>query len=152
MNEGLEINVEIGLCTKEMAKENPIKDFEILIEEHKNKWSTQMYDYFKECLKEIKKKLKRLEELEKAFHALSKDDEKAKKELSKEIEKNRALEIIKKKNVFVWGFIHRKEEIKDFEQTYDYYKTHYGYFHSGYTFELLTEEEFNLLEKELGEK
>lgn len=45
----------------------------------------------------VAKKLKRLEELEKAFDALSKDDEKAKKELSKEIEKNRALEIIKKK-------------------------------------------------------
>ena len=43
----------------------------------------------------IEKELKRLEELEKAFDALSKDDEKAKKLLSKEIEKNRALEIIK---------------------------------------------------------
>lgn len=91
MSKGLEVNVEVGLCTKEMAKENPIKDFEILIEEHKSKWSTQMYDYFKECLNEITKKLKRLEELEKAFDALSKDDEKAKKLLSLEIEKNRAL-------------------------------------------------------------
>lgn len=44
----------------------------------------------------IEKSLKRLEELEKAFAALSKDDEKTKKLLSKEIEKNRAFEIIKK--------------------------------------------------------
>ena len=46
-------------------------------------------------LKIIEKELKRLEELEKAFDSLSKDDEKAKKLLSKEIEKNRAFEIIK---------------------------------------------------------
>ena len=44
----------------------------------------------------VAKKLKRLEELEKAFDSLSKDDEKAKELLSLEIEKNRALEIIKK--------------------------------------------------------
>lgn len=61
MSKGLEVNVKIGLCTKDMAKENPIKDFEILIEEYKDKWSKQMYDYFKECLNEIKKKLKALE-------------------------------------------------------------------------------------------
>ena len=61
MSEGLEINAEIGLCTKDMAKENPIKDFEILIEENKNKWSKQMYDYFKECLSIIEKELRALE-------------------------------------------------------------------------------------------
>ena len=58
---GKKISVEVGLCTKEMAKENPVKDFEILIEEYKDKWSKQMYDYFKECLNEIKKKLKAFE-------------------------------------------------------------------------------------------
>lgn len=52
-------------------------------------------------LKEIENELKRLEELEKAFDTLSKEDEKAKKLLSKEIEKNRAFEIIKNKNVNV---------------------------------------------------
>ena len=52
--------------------------------------------------------------------------------IQEDYRKARALEIIKEKNVFVWGFIHRQEEINDFEQTYDYYKTHYGYFHSGY--------------------
>ena len=52
----------------------------------------------------IEKELKRLEDLEyayssleKAFDALSKEDEKTKKLLSKEIEKNRAFEIIKNK-------------------------------------------------------
>lgn len=67
MSKGLDINIEIGLCTKEMAKESPIKDFEILIEEHKNKWSEQMYDYFKECLNEIKKKEKALEIIKDEF-------------------------------------------------------------------------------------
>ena len=47
-----------------------------------------------ECLKTIEEELKRLEELEKAFDALSKENEKIMKELSKEIEKNRVLEII----------------------------------------------------------
>lgn len=61
MNKGLDINIEIGLCTKDMAKEDPIKDFEILVEEYKEKWSEQMYGYFKECLNEIKKKEKALE-------------------------------------------------------------------------------------------
>lgn len=68
MSKGLEINVEVGLCTKEMAKENPIKDFEILIEEYKDKWSKQMYDYFKECLNEIKKKENILEIIKKYGH------------------------------------------------------------------------------------
>lgn len=49
----------------------------------------------------IEKELKRLEELEKAFVALSKDDEKAKKLLSKEIEKNRVLEIIKSRGIIL---------------------------------------------------
>lgn len=45
----------------------------------------------------IKKDLDRLEKLEKAFDTLSKDDEKAKKLLSVEIEKNRKLQIIEEK-------------------------------------------------------
>lgn len=61
MSKEQEVNVEMGLCTKEMAKENPIKEFEILIEEYKQKWSKQMYDYFKECLNEIKKNKQALE-------------------------------------------------------------------------------------------
>ena len=54
MNKELEINAEIGLCTKEMAHENPLKDFEILVEEYKDKWSKQMYDYFKECVEVLR--------------------------------------------------------------------------------------------------
>ena len=45
----------------------------------------------------IKKDLDQLEKFEKAFNALSKDDEKAKKLLSLEIEKNRKLQIIEEK-------------------------------------------------------
>ena len=47
----------------------------------------------------IEKSFKELEELKKAFVSLSKEDEKTKKLLSLEIEKNRALEIIKEKRV-----------------------------------------------------
>ena len=48
----------------------------------------------------IEKELKRLEELEKAFDSLVKENETLGKMLSKEIEKNRALEIIKELFVF----------------------------------------------------
>ena len=67
-------------------------------------------EYLKKDLDIIEKELKRLEELEKAFDALSKDDEKAKKLLSLEIEKNRALEIIKEKKVDVPYIIENPEE------------------------------------------
>lgn len=85
----------------------------------------------------IGEELKRLEELEKAFVVLSKDDEKAKKLLSKEIEKNRAFEIIKQKQVNVkcimngWGL-----------GKYNSYKSH----------EKLTEEEYDLLKEVLCEQ
>lgn len=49
----------------------------------------------------VEKGLKRLEELEKAFDSLSKEEEKVMKELSKEIEKNRVLKIIKDNIVFI---------------------------------------------------
>ena len=57
-----------------------------------NKYSVNRTDY-----ETIKQDLDRLEKLEKAFDALSKDDEKAKKLLSLEIEKNRKLQIIEEK-------------------------------------------------------
>lgn len=53
--------------------------------------------YYQEFLKPIEQDLDRLEKLEKAFDTLSKDDEKAKKLLSLEIEKNRKLQIIGEK-------------------------------------------------------
>lgn len=96
MNKGLEVDVEMGLCTKDMAKENPIKDFEILIEEHKEKWSEQMYEYFKECLNEIKNEHKRLEELEKEHNRLLGDyQELVNCGMKSEQKKIKALEIIK---------------------------------------------------------
>lgn len=55
--------------------------------------------HWKQDIAIIETALKRLEELEKAFVTLSKEDEKTKKLLSLEIEKNRTLEIIKKKRV-----------------------------------------------------
>ena len=94
------------------------------------------YDTLKwyEDYKLVKKALERLEELEKAFDALSKDDEKAKKLLSKEIEKNQVLEIIfeapsiieqlfklgqlgkKAEDRYYWGTItdSRVEKVKEF--------------------------------------
>ena len=60
----------------------------------------------------IKKELKRLEELEKAFDSLVKENETLGKMLSKEIEKNRALEIIKNKGVFV----HLLQQSKNVEE------------------------------------
>ena len=73
--------------TKPTKKE--LKDYDQLKEE---------YDNLKEGYDALSFQYDRLkyekERLEKAFHTLSKDDEKAKKELSKEIEKNRALDVL----------------------------------------------------------
>ena len=57
--------------------------------------------------------LKRKFELKKAFYTLSKDDEKTKKLLSLEIEKNRALEIIKEKKWLVEDILNAFIEDKD---------------------------------------
>ena len=82
--------------------------------------------------------LKRLEELEKAFDALSKDDEKAKKLLSLEIEKNRAFEIIKDKQVNCYDIINSVD-----------YK-HYLVLMKNYDKSwLLTQEEYDFLKEEL---
>ena len=62
---------------------------------------TRVKDEYSEDFDLIEKELKRLEKLEKEFVALSKEDEKTKELLSLEIEKNRALEIIKNKRVDV---------------------------------------------------
>ena len=82
----------------------------------------------------IGKKLKRLEELEKAFKALSKDDEKAKELLSLEIEKNRAFEIIKEKQVNLFHIVHTKTK----EAYNDLVSEHYRE---------LTKEEYDLLKE-----
>ena len=59
--------------------------------------SSVYYQELIDAKEKIEKDLDRLEELEKAFDTLSKDDEKAKKLLSLEIEKNRKLQIIEEK-------------------------------------------------------
>lgn len=91
-----------------------------------------------EMQKQDGKKNKRLEELEKAFDALSKDDEKAKKLLSLEIEKNRAFEIIKDKQVNCYDIINSVD-----------YK-HYLVLMKNYDKSwLLTQEEYDFLKEEL---
>ena len=86
----------------------------------------------------IEKALKEKEELKKAFVALSKDDEKAKKLLSKEIEKNRALDIIKKK-VMVIQFLILHLSLNDLN----------GYNKAMDKKHKLTQDEFDFLKKEM---
>ena len=56
----------------------------------------------------------------------------------------KALEIIKEKNVNMFGF---KRDIKQLGNrfTYKYYQSNLGNYHSGFDIQKLTEEEFNLL-------
>jgi len=91
--------------------------------------------YLCEC---IEKELKGKEELEKAFDTLSKEDEKAKKLLSKEIEKNRAFEIIKQKQVSVGVLL-----VLDNLQQYNDYCDMVG------GCKKLTEEEYDLVKEAL---
>lgn len=65
------------------------------------------------------------------------------------IEKSlKALEIIKEKNVNMFGF---KRDIKQLGNrfTYKYYQSNLGNYHSGFDIQELTEEEFNLLKEVL---
>lgn len=63
------------------------------------KYMNETNCWFEFDFSSIESALKRKIELEKAFHSLSKEDEKTKKLLSKEIEKNRTLDIIISKRV-----------------------------------------------------
>ena len=60
----------------------------------------------------------------------------------------KALEIIKEKNVNMFGF---KRDIKQLGNrfTYKYYQSNLGNYHSGFDIQELTEEEFNLLKEVL---
>ena len=63
------------------------------------------------------------------------------------IEKSlKALEIIKEKNVNMFGF---KRDIKQLGKrfTYKYYQSNLGNYHSGFNIQELTEEEFSLLKE-----
>ena len=105
-------------------------------------WATNPYIACKpserdELAEPIEKELKELEELRKAFHTLSKENEKVMKELSKEIEKNKALEIIKSKGIDIDLLKYHK----DLE--------HYNFSLRG-RFEHLTQEEYDLLKEVLN--
>lgn len=91
-----------------------------------------------EQYKTIEKELKRLEELEKAFDSLSKENEKIMKELSKEIEKNRAFEIVKKYHITQAFFI--------FNTTYKSYEVNMSFYEDE---EIMSEEEYNLVKEVL---
>ena len=93
----------------------------------------------------IGKALKRLEELEKAFVTLSKDDEKAKKLLSLEIEKNRAFEIIKEKKVDVAFIIENPGP--EAKKVFWYNSSFTGVLCEGWR--MLSQEEYDLLRKVL---
>ena len=68
--------------------------------------------------------------------------------LLKAQKEHKALEIIKEKNVNMFGF---KRDIKQLGNrfTYKYYQSNLGNYHSGFEIQELTEEEFNLLKEAL---
>ena len=68
--------------------------------------------------------------------------------LLKAQKEHKALEIIKEKNVNMFGF---KRDIKQLGNrfTYKYYQSNLGNYHSGFNIQELTEEEFNLLKEVL---
>ena len=82
-------------------------------------------------------------ELEKAFDALSKDHEKAMKELSLEIEKNRALNIIRDKKVDVPYIMENPEA----ENVFWYNSSFTGVLCEGWR--MLSQEEYNTVRKYL---
>lgn len=64
----------------------------------------------------------------------------------------KALEIIKEKNVSVWGFRNRVFGYQlgqngniTINDTYEYYLNNFGRYHNGFDIELLTQEEFDIL-------
>ena len=76
--------------------------------------------------------------------------------LLKAEKEHKALEIIKEKNVSVWGFRNRvfgyqKKQNGNItiNDTYEYYLNNFGCYHNGFDSELLTEEEFDLLKEVL---
>lgn len=139
--------------TKDEEQISPLEALERLSRTINNHIETHKYNYVDYDVVIIRNALKRTNELEsrlnnlrKAFDSLSKKNEKAMKELSLEIEKNRAFEIIVKKNVdivmlkaindFTTYNEHRiPNEIKCCIGSRDY---------------MLTKEEFDLLKEVIG--
>ena len=102
-------------------------------------------DYYK-FVENFEKRLKRLEDLEKAFVALSKEDEKTKKLLSLEIEKNRVVDIIKAKLVDFNKLNRAEHNWKD-----DGCSSPVAYYNAGIVdYCQLTEEEYNFLVNMVG--
>ena len=62
-------------------------------------------------------------------------------------------EICIKKHISIWRFrnivfgYEQKQNGNFVNDTYEYYKEHFGYYHEGFEFELLTEEEFNFIKE-----
>ena len=76
--------------------------------------------------------------------------------LLKAEKEHKALEIIKEKNISVWGFRNRvfgyqkKQNCNiTIDDTYEYYLNNFGLYHNGFDSELLTQEEFDLLKEVL---
>ena len=69
--------------------------------------------------------------------------------LTTKSKKELAFDIIRKKNINVYGFITTLKANKG-NLTYKQYKGIYGAFHNGFDVKLLTEEEFELLKSEVG--
>lgn len=95
------------------------------------------YDKETEDIQIVKRELERLEELEKAFDSLVKESETLGKMLSKEIEKNRAFEVIKEKDVDV-GWLKRAKDLHQYNN---------GMGINSY--KALTQEEYDLFEEVL---
>lgn len=79
-----------------------------------------------------------------------------KQALIKSQEQEKVLSIIKEKHISVWRFrnivfgYEQKQNGNNVNDTYEYYTHCFGYYHEGFEFELLTEEEFELLKQYFG--
>lgn len=67
------------------------------------------------------------------------------------VKQEKVFEIIEKKHISIWRFrnvvfgYEQKQNGNNVNDTYEYYKNHFGYYHEGFEFKLLDEEEFELL-------
>lgn len=99
---------------------------------------------FEEILKFYKDKL--------VIDSIINEYEKLKSTKSK---KELAWEICIKKHISIWRFrnivfgYEQKQNGNFVNDTYEYYKNHFGYYHEGFEFELLTQEEFEILKEVL---
>lgn len=122
-----------------MNSKEALKDFQILVGDYKNKWDKKTYDHFVNTLDIIKTDLDRLEKLEKEHEFLGEHY----RELSAYSKKqDKILRIIKEKQVNV-GYLLACD---DYEEYLDYFNDRQGEGNLP-SFELLTQEEFDLLKE-----